>query len=260
MDQSVGMKQSEKITYRHTDLDRLPVDEKCIFIQAGMVLNDLRFFDLLLHRHIKALSTGAVRYDAERGIVLSQITLLIAHLAGTLNEAHQVITRSYYLPTVSKKYSPLLSAGAADALSHIKVFFSKKDNLVSTIRNNFGYHYDREKIKDILNHLPPSWEHNVYLPCSLNNAFMEFGQVCSMNALFKSTGARNPVEGLFRVYEVLGVHLMRDFVAFFHGVLQAMTKTIPAKAVPHTMRISDSSPALFNTEFESFISDGAKSS
>ena len=86
---------------------------------------------------------------------------------------------------------------------------------------------------------------------------MEFGQVCSMNALFKSTGAANGFEGLLRVYQVLGVELMRDFVTFFHGVLEAISKTIPMKAEPYVMRFSDSSPALFNRELEIPIRKGS---
>ncbi len=250
MAKSTPKKKSEKITFRHADLDHLCADEKCMFMQAGMVLNDLRFFDLSLHNHFEVFRTKSKRHDAEVGILFSQIALLLAHLAGTLNEAHQVIVKSYYRPTVSKKYALLLSPGATEALSRIKTFFSNKDNLVSLIRNNFGFHYDRDRIINILSHFPPDWEHHTYLPYSLNNAFLEFGQTCSMHALFKATGATNSVEGLFRVYQVLGGNLMSNFVIFYHGVLQAISNTIPAKASPDIMRVSSSSPALFNPRLE----------
>jgi hypothetical protein len=169
----------EKITIRHTDLGKLSEDEKCMFVQAGMILNDLRFFDLNLQNHYNAIKTGSKSHDAERGILLSQITILLAHLAGTLNEANQVVVKSYYLPTVSKKYAPVLSSQATEALSRIKTFFSNKRNIVSHIRNNFGFHYDRERIIDIFKDFPAEWEHNVFLPHALNNAFIEYGQVCN---------------------------------------------------------------------------------
>lgn len=243
----------EKISIRHADLDQMGDDEKCVFFQAGMILNDLRFFDLSLQNHMNAMRNGSKLQDAEGGILLSQVTLLLAHLAGTLNEAHQVVVKSYFLPTVSKKYAPLLSLQATEALSRIKTFFSSKNNLVSHLRNNFGFHYDRKHIIDMVKCFPAEWEHHVFLPHALNNAFVEFGQTCSMNALFKSTGASDGSEGLFHVFDVLVNKVMRDFIVFFHGVLQAMSEGIPARAKPYGMIIRHSSPALFNEGLESLI-------
>ena len=71
-----------------------------------------------------------------------------------------------------------------------------------------------------------------------------------MNAMFKSTGVSNGIEGLFHVFEVLVNEVMKDFVIFFHGVLQVMTKAIPTKAKPYGMIIRQASPALFNQELE----------
>ncbi|MGB7749856.1 MAG: hypothetical protein WBN75_21515 [Verrucomicrobiia bacterium] len=60
-----------------------------------------------------------------------------------------------------------------------------------------------------------------------------------MNAMFKSTGASNPVEGLFHIFQILVNEVLKDFVIFFHGVLQAMTEAIPAKAKPYGMVVRD---------------------
>ena len=77
-----------------------------------------------------------------------------------------------------------------------------------------------------------------------------------MNAMFKSTGVSNSVEGLFHVYQVLVNEVLKDFVVFFHGVLQAMTEAIPANAKPYGMIIKHASPALFNQELELLIQRG----
>ena len=122
----------KKLTFLQKDLDHLSSDEKCILMQAGIVITELRFFDLQLHTHIACLRKGRRPDNAEIGILLSQITVLLAHLSGKLVEAHNVIKKSFYLPTVSKKYAPLLSAESSQALSRIKLYFSDKNNFAST--------------------------------------------------------------------------------------------------------------------------------
>lgn len=236
---------AEKLTFRQSDLDHLSDDEKCIFMQAGIILTELRFFNLQLLEHIAYRKKNRKRHDAEIGILLSQITLLLAGLAGKLVEANNVIKKSFYLPTVSKKYAPLLSPEASEALARIKTYFSDKNNLASTLRNNFGSHYDRDRILDYIANLSPDDEHHAYLPLCLNEAFLEFGQTSAMHALFKSTGASDAVEGFFKVYGELGVTLTKDFTVFFHGILQVMGKEITFRSEKVKIPRRADSPALY---------------
>ena len=243
---------ADKLTFRHSDLNHLSDDEKCIFFQAGIVLTELRFFDLQLHAHFSNLRKKRKRHDAEIGIFLSQITLLLAGLAGKLVEANNVIKKSFYLPTVSKKYAARLSPEASEALQRIKTYFSNKNNLASVLRNNFGSHYDRDRILDFIGSLPPNHEHHAYLPQLLNEAFLEFGQTSAMHALFKATGASNAMEGFFKVYGELGVNLTRDFVVIFHGVLQEVGKEITFHSEKVKITRKSDSPVLYMPNMPGF--------
>lgn len=236
---------AEKLTFRQSDLDHLSDDEKCMFMQAGIILTELRFYDLHLHSHIAYWRKKRKCHDAEIGILFSQITILLAGLAGKLVEANNAIKKSFYLPTVSKKYAPLLSPEASAALASIKTYFSDKNNIASTLRNNFGFHYDRDRILDYIGNLAPGWEHRAYLPRGINEAFLEFGQFISMNALFKSTGATNAIEGFYKVYGDLGISLVKDFIVFFHGVLQVIGKEITFRSEKVKIPRRADSPALY---------------
>src|SRR5437870_5797485 len=126
---------AHRVSFRHADLDQLSADEKCVLMQAGIVLTDLRFFDQQLLLHIRFLRKEPKLHEMEIGVFLSQITLLFSQLAGTLCEAHNVIRKSYYSPSVSRKYASSLSSEAKAALSRIRNYFAKGDNLASVIRN-----------------------------------------------------------------------------------------------------------------------------
>ena len=234
-----------KLTFRQSDLKHLSDDEKCMFMQAGIILTELRFFDLQLLTHVNHLRKRRNRHEAEIGILFSQITLLLAGLAGKLVEANNVLKKSFYLPTVSKKYSPLLSPEASGSLSNIKGYFSNKDNLASILRNNFGFHYDRDRILDHIANLPDEFEHRAYLTLLMNESFLDFGQTCSMHALAKATGASNAVDGLFKAYGELGASLTKDFNIFLHGLLQVIGKEITFRSEKVRIPRRADSPVLY---------------
>ena len=235
----------EELTFKHSDLNNLNVDARCAFFQAAILLTDLRYFDLALHQHYQFLKKSCNRHTLEIGVYFSQVTLLFSHLAGILCEANNVLRQSYYSGNVSKEFDSKLSPESKEALSRIKAYFSKRDNLATVIRNNFGFHYDRAKIAEFADSFPPDWDHRTYLTGLLNNAFLEFGQIASTNALCKATGATNGPEGLLCLFKELHGQLLKDFVIFFHGLLQAISKSLPFKSQKVRASLSANSPALF---------------
>jgi len=235
----------EELTFKHSDLVHLHEDAQCAFFQAAILLTDLRFFDLALHEHFQFLKKPANRHTLEIGVYFSQVTLLFSHLGGILCEANNVLRQSYFSSNVSREFDSKLSPESKAALSRIKAYFSKRDNLATVIRNNFGFHYDRARIADFIGSFPPDWDHRTYLTGCLNNAFLEFGQICSLNALCKATGASDSHEGLLRLFKELHGQLLKDFVIFFHGLLQVISKSLPFKSQKVRARFSANSPALF---------------
>ncbi len=216
-----------------------------MLMQAGILLTDIRFFDLQLRRHFGFLRDGVKLDDAEIGIFLSQTALLLSHFAGTLSEANNVIRKSFYSTAVSKKYAHSLPQEASRALARIKAYFAKPNNLVSTFRNKFAFHYDRDEILEIIGDLPANWEHRSYVTDCVNEAFMEFGQVCSTHSLCKSTGKANMVEGLFHAYGEIGGTLVKAFLVFLHGVISVICNNISRESNRTAITISETSPALF---------------
>jgi hypothetical protein len=77
------------------------------------------------------------------------------------------------------------------------------------------------------------------------NSFLEFGQICGTNALCKATGASNGSEGLLHLFRELHGQLLKDFVIFFHGLLQAISNNLPDNSKELRARLSANSPALF---------------
>jgi len=216
-----------KITYTEESFRTLPASERRLVFQIANLINELRFFDHHLFVLVDVMKNRGPLSDPEIGLAISQNCMLFCLLAGKLKEAWQVVQKGYFATSLSKQFHSKLPMEGSDALKTLKDYFSRP-NLVETLRNNYGFHHDLDKIGDIIDHFPLDWKHVAYLPDVLNNGFFEFGQVCLMNAILKSTGETDPRNALLKLWRELHVGLLNDFVVFFHSVLQASLAPLPA--------------------------------
>lgn len=237
----------ERVTIVGTDLDHWTRDERCMFVQTGIVLMDLRFVGLQLARHVAFFLSKSKPHPLEASVLLSQMTLLFGQVAGVMCEANNIIRKSYYSTKLSAKYASLLEPAPREALGRIKAYFGKTGNLATLFRNNFAFHYDRDRIVDIMEDSrrhTPDRAHNVFFTDILNDTVFEFAQEYAMNALFKATGKLDALAAFRHAYEDL-VKLQEDVHVFFHGLLQAMSRGLPEESEKFTFQCTPHSPALF---------------
>src|SRR5438477_4731603 len=233
------------LKYRHSEFRKLTSDEQCMFFQCGIILNELRFYDLRLLRYIRFLQSHPKPHEMEIGLIFSETTLLLSEMAAKLHETFNVIKKGYFATKLAKEYHSRLSPQARESLEALKRYHNRADNLIRKIRNGFASHYDRELIQGFVNDLPEDWIHSAFLTGCANDAFLEFGQVVSMHALYKSTGQLNAVAGFFSVCDEVSSTVLRDTILFLHGFLEAASKGLIADSEQIEFEPTASAPVLF---------------
>ncbi len=237
-----------KITYSEKSFRQLSPAERRLLFQAANVLNELRYFDHQLFLMFDLMRRKSLLSNLEKELVLSQKLLLFCLLAGKLKEAWRVAQKGYFATSLSKKYHSLLSRQGSDSLKRLKDYFSRP-NLVETLRNNYGFHHDLDKIGEITELTPQQWEHVAYMPDLVNDAFFGFGLNCVINAVYKSTGQRDASRAFRKLTEEVYGGVLKEVIFFFHDLLRAILGKLPCTEerinLPDCPKVREISPLLF---------------
>lgn len=151
-------------------LDGMPEDVRVFFVQAGLLHNELMW----LQKFLLASLPRETANEIETGLQTYQALMFTRLLAGKLREGWELLNRSYFNAKLSKQYEQRLPAEGREALAALKKYFDRKP-LIHEVRNNFAFHYSREKIRSTLADLDePSLK--FYLSEHYGNTFYQFSE------------------------------------------------------------------------------------
>lgn len=128
------MPEHKRIRLTKTDLDRIPADERFLYLVAGNLADDVAILGQLL---IVAFSSAFgqpgnfSRDEPHNAAGLAQLFLLLKLLAGRLHEASRLIGSHYFAKGLDKKYENEMSEKARNARRQFSSYFGSKDNVLT---------------------------------------------------------------------------------------------------------------------------------
>ena len=173
-----------KVEIPKSKLSSIPEDERVFFVLFGALLNDLSMFQKLMIFSMNTKTTDKVERTAQN----LQTLCLARFQIGILSEGWLLLQQKFFGTGLSKKYEPLLSEPIKENFDKLKDFFSGKDNWITSVRNNFCFHYpSSEEIKKLIDEAPGSEVFEVFMSeyfgnClfSMSNTLINFGILKAM--------------------------------------------------------------------------------
>lgn len=169
-----------EITITKAQLQSLPDTERVLVLQFGHVCNELTFLNKLL-----LIVSDTDTKGIENMAMVTQSMIVIRLFIGKVFEAWRMLGRDYFGNQLSKTLDTELSEEGKKALKALKSYFGKS-NLLSTIRNDFSFHYWSDHLTDAMNTFEDSkefkWIHGSAYANSLFKFSDEFVSVAMLGA------------------------------------------------------------------------------
>jgi len=176
-----SMEKLYKYTIEKGALSSVDIEERAFFFSLGHVANDIN----LLSKQMVWCDDLSSEVDH---MVKGQLTLSLFFyrtLAGKLNEANELIKKSFLSKKYSKVYVDLFDDKTRETLTSIKKYFGKS-NIVNKIRNSHSFHYSAEDFTSNLDELPDDLE--IYLHKTQGNSLYYASELLATYAMVKSCG------------------------------------------------------------------------
>ena len=137
-----------------------PEGERSLFFLLGHVQNDImllnRLFYATAHTDHPSNDKLSRRFGTAQALLLGKL------ITSKLHGGWEVLQKLYFKNSTSKEYEDILPSEGKEALSFLKKYFGKQ-NIISNVRNDFGFHYPVNKISAALTELSESEELVLYL-------------------------------------------------------------------------------------------------
>jgi hypothetical protein len=215
-----------KVDFNRLELDKLQIDEQVFFVQLAHLINELTILQkfVIFSVNIVKSSTG-VRRTAQ----VIQTLFLIRTMAGKLNEGWQMMARSYFGSKLSQAYDNKLPDAAKNSLEELKKYFSKS-NIINEIRNKYAFHYDNEKIKEVIRYIPNDYMQTMFISEHSGNCLFAFADTIINNSLLNAVNSADPHQAIDRLFEEIAVKVCRWFQDFGHGWVEAVCRELEFKS------------------------------
>jgi len=183
--------------------------ERKLFLSLAHVQNEIRF----------SLYTVVWSHDyssKDDDILKGQISVHFYHLrvlAGKLHESYELLVK-YYFPNkeISKEFNIFAKEEALQTLRNIKKYFSKKNNFITEIRNNFSFHYSPLELEQQLTKIPDELELYVSKENDANTLYY-FAEVLANRAVFDKLNLPNDTNPIGAVYsEIIDLSKMFNLI------------------------------------------------
>lgn len=223
-----------RITFDHPDFLKLPEDDQLFFVLLAHVTDDLRHVFYLC---VTAERGTRSRSAEERKLAMHQLLFSVRSIYSILHEGWKVIDSMWNGRALGRTWNSRLSDDARQALAFLGKYFSQP-NLCRTIRDNFGFHYLPDHLREPLAHISHPKDEIITGRRSAN-IFYSFAEEIRALALLQAT--RPPGAG--KLWEensseqdiraaVLSLYKdfrpVRDaFDAFANNVLPLVVKSLP---------------------------------
>ena len=180
------------------DLLELAEDERTFLIH---ILHLNTETDILSRCSIASFMSLHHKEEVSSSAQIAQAIFFIKLMAGKLCEGHQLLHNAYWKSHLSKRYDPLLSEDARASLKEIKRYFNLDTNMLYDIRNNYSFHYDVDRVRDVIDAIEDEDELRYYQPRFHGNAFAEFSELALLTSLVTSYGGGDPEVATKRLYK-----------------------------------------------------------
>ena len=144
-----------RIKLSKNDLDCISEEEAVFFLQFGGLIHEVISLQKFIY-----MSSHDTPNPIQRMAENAQSMYFYRLLAGTVFEGWTLLMQDRFR-LVLAKYKPDLDNQAAYAFKTLENYFSKS-NLCEDIRNNFAYHYNFGKIRNMLRQWPDKDELEIY--------------------------------------------------------------------------------------------------
>lgn len=199
-------------------LDQLPQDERILFLAICHFANELN----VLHK----ITVGSLRGDstlpAAEHAKIAQSLVLFRIMAGKLREGYKVLDQFYYGTQLSRVYDSLLRDEARVALKEVRRYFKRGSTRISSIRNDFAFHYSPAVVGSALDGLSTDLSLDLYLSDHHANCLYYFAEVAVASAMLGGID-----EQAMRDLADETALVARDFFRFISGYLAAFDDRHP---------------------------------
>lgn len=182
-----------EIKITKAQLQSLPDTERVLVLQFGHVCNELSFLNKLLIMVSDTNTDGL-----EKTAMVAQGMIVIRLYIGKVFEAWRMLERDYFGSQLSKSRDKTLGAEGKSSLQAIKTYFGKK-NLLSSIRNDFSFHYWAEHLPTAMKAFDESREFQLILGGAYANTLHRYSEEFVTVAMLEASGEKEAQAAMDRV-------------------------------------------------------------
>jgi len=182
-----------EITITKSQLESLPDAERILVLQFGHVCNELSFLNKLL---LMVSDTNTV--GLENQAMVTQSMIVIRLYIGKVFEAWKMLDRDYFGNKLSKSLDKRLDQEGKNSLLALKRYFGR-ENLLSTIRNDFSFHYWADHLPKAMDAFDSSSEFQLILGQNYANTLFKFSDQFVTAGMLEASGRDAPRAAMDKV-------------------------------------------------------------
>lgn len=182
-----------EIKITKAQLQSLPEAERILVLQFGHVCNELSFLNKLL-----LLVSDTETKGLEKKAMATQAMIVARLYIGKVFEAWRMIQRDYFGSQLSKTLDAELDEEGKKSLEALKTYFGR-NNLLSSIRNDFSFHYWAEHLPKTMSAFDDSREFQLILGGAYANTLHKFSEEFVTVAMLEATGGSDAQAAIDRV-------------------------------------------------------------
>lgn len=182
-----------EITITKAQLQSLPNVERVLVLQFGHVSNELTFLNKLLLMVSDTRTNGL-----ENKAMAAQAMIVIRLYIGKVFEAWRMLERDYFGSPLSKTLDAALDPEGKNSLQVVKTYFGKK-NLLSSIRNDFSFHYWAKHLPKAMNAFDESRKFKLILGEAYANTLHKYSEDFVTVAMLEASGESEPQAAIDKV-------------------------------------------------------------
>lgn len=175
-----------EIKITKAQLQSLPDTERLLVLQFGHVCNELSFLNKLLLMVYDPKAEGL-----KNKAMVAQSMIVIRMFIGKLFEAWKMLERDYFGSRLSKSIDIKLAPKGKTSLDALKAYFGKS-SLLSSIRNDFSFHYWDDHLSKAINAFDDSHEFQLILGQAYANTLHKYSDELVTFAMLETTGESEP--------------------------------------------------------------------
>ncbi len=203
----------KRIIIKKSEFDTIPENDRLFIVLISACANEVS----MLHKFI-AYSNYHVEDETINTAQNVQSFFLIKLLAGKLYEGFEIIRKDYFGSALSREHDVHLSKDSKIALTSLKSYFSRGDNLIKLIRNKFSFHYDSTLVREQLDGIPDEEDLELYLASNHGNSLYALSHIVSSYALFNEVDDSDHWKAVDTIFKEV-LNAATNFLVFAEGIL-----------------------------------------